>query len=447
MSAKTFSEVVSDLALEMAWSQWAELGVSGWARHHTQSALDVEPLIMLTARLAPRDARLRDEALDWCVLNHSLVSAIRLRNLASASGPQLFGRFAATIKTHARVNWPGAGEPYAFQPTRRSTEPDLSRPALIQLQLRALVGVSARAEIFRIMLDNPTAGHSASSIAARVAYGKGNVVNALETLAMARVVETEVVGNRILYRLERATEMANLLGGIPATFPNWQAIFRVTEALLLFADSAPNQGIARAAAVRRLLAELKGDLDRLGLSESEPKATGEALATEFEAWSIALLRSWAGLDSIEPVAGQPVFTVHRLGTGEWLGTVTVPGQRPKALELPEWGEIKPPEGPRADRVIADDSLGAPRLAHAMLESARRAAGLETDDYWESDQARPSNQLISRAFAEERLWPMRRGQTAEFTADFLQRWYEDRSERLRASPSGVTGQYQNPGEPR
>ena len=138
---------------------------------------------------------------------------------------------------------------------------------------------------------------------------------------------------------------------------------------------------------------------------------------------------------------------HRLGTGAWLGTVTVPGQRPKALEMPEWADLYSPEEPRSDTVIADDSLGAPRLGHAMFESARRAAGLETDDYWDIDPARPSNQLISRAFAEERLWPMRRGQTAEFTAGFLRRWYEDRSERLRARPSGMAGQSPAPGQAR
>lgn len=429
MSAKSFSEAATDLVLEMAWSHWAEFGVSAWVRYHSQSALDLEPLILMTARLAAKDDRLRDDVLDWCVLNHSLVSAVRLRNLVPATDPGLFGQFAATVKLRAHVNWPGDGEPYPFEPGQRSTEPDLSRPALVQLQLRALVGVSARAEIFRIMLANPTAGHSASSIATQIAYGKGNVVNALEALAMARVVETEVVRNRVTYRLARATDVVGLLGGIPATFPDWRTIFRLTEAILRFADTAPGQGTARAAAVRRVLDEAKGDLVRLGLSNSQPRAIGESLVTEFEAWSIALLRSWAGLGSAEPQAGQPVFTVHRLGTGDWLATVTTPGQRPMALELPEWAESSSHQHPRSDTVIADDSLGAPRLAHAMLESARQAAGLQTDDYWQVDQRRSNNQLISRAFAEARLWPMRRGQTAEFSADFLRRWYEERVERL------------------
>ena len=34
-------------------------------------------------------------------------------------------------------------------------EPDLRRPSLIQLRLRALVGVSARAEILKLMLADP----------------------------------------------------------------------------------------------------------------------------------------------------------------------------------------------------------------------------------------------------------------------------------------------------
>jgi hypothetical protein len=426
----SFDEAVSDLALEMAWSQWAEYGVSAWVRYHGQAALDLEPLILLTCRLAAKDERLRDDALGWCVLNHSLVSAVRLRNLAPAIDPESYRQFAATVKVHARVNWPGDGDPYPFEPITRSVEPDLNRPALIQLQLRALVGVSARAEIFRVMLANPTAAHSASGLASQVAYGKGNVVNALEALAMARVIETEVVQNRITYRLARAVDLVNLLGGIPATFPDWRAIFRLTEALLRFAGAAPAQGPARAAAVRRLFDDAKSDLDRLGLSKNLPRTTGETLVTEFEAWSTALLRTWAGRSGPETIAGDPVFTVHRLGNGDWLATAATPGQSPSALELPERAETGSLEHPRSDAVIADDALGAPRLAHALIESARRAAGLNTDGFWQVVPGRPNNQLISLALAEGRLLPMRRGQTADFTAEFLRRWYEDRVESLR-----------------
>lgn len=434
MQAQRFREEVTDLVLEMAWSQWAELGVSGWARHHSEAAVDLEALILLTAGLAEHDARLRDESLDWCVLNSRLVSAVRLRNLGPRTyDDPLFGRYAATVKAHTRALWPGEGEVYPFRPTNRSAAPNLSRPALVQLQLRSLAGVSARAEILRVLLADPSSGLSASSLASNVGHGKTNVVSALDGLVMAQIVDAVEVRNQVRYRLSRASELVALLGGIPASFPDWLPIFRVARAFFEFAQTSPEDGIARSAAVSRLLSHLKPDLQTLGLSDGEPRATGEALATEFQAWAIARLRSWAGLDEDPPSAGDPIFTVHRLGDGSWLGMVTFPGGRPEPLELSDWALHYSPEHPRSDAVIADDSFGAPLLGYALLDGARKAVGIETDDFWFSAPDRPSNQLISRAFGEERLWPMRRGQTVTFTAQFLRRWYADHLERLGGRP--------------
>ena len=44
------------LALDLAWSLWAELGVDGAARRHDWQAIDLEPLIIFTARLAAATA-------------------------------------------------------------------------------------------------------------------------------------------------------------------------------------------------------------------------------------------------------------------------------------------------------------------------------------------------------------------------------------------------------
>jgi len=53
----SYSDDVRDLVLGSLWSMWAEFGVSGWERHHHDSALDLEALIVTTARLGHRDAR------------------------------------------------------------------------------------------------------------------------------------------------------------------------------------------------------------------------------------------------------------------------------------------------------------------------------------------------------------------------------------------------------
>ena len=42
------------------------------------------------------------------------------------------------------------------------------------------------------------------------------------------------------------------------------------------------------------------------------------------------------------------------------------------------------------------------------------------------------QVISREFAEELLRPMRAGQEATFTAEFLRRWYENRHKSFDAT---------------
>ncbi len=75
--AATFAEQ----ATALAWGAWVELGVSGWTDTHSDWAIDPEPLIVFTAFLGDEDARLRDEATDWCVRNWRYVSKTRLKNL------------------------------------------------------------------------------------------------------------------------------------------------------------------------------------------------------------------------------------------------------------------------------------------------------------------------------------------------------------------------------
>ncbi|HEY8951506.1 MAG TPA: hypothetical protein VIP78_02970, partial [Candidatus Dormibacteraeota bacterium] len=149
---------MNTLALDLAWSLWFELGASGGVRRHDWQAVDLEPLILFTAWLGT-DSRLRANAIEWSIANARFASTFRLRHFAERASPAMraaFGRFAATVRTHARVPWPAQGDPLALlQHDDGLGSPDLRRPSLIQLRLRALVGVSARAEILKIMLAEP----------------------------------------------------------------------------------------------------------------------------------------------------------------------------------------------------------------------------------------------------------------------------------------------------
>src|ERR1700694_4005126 len=100
------SQEVDGLALALAWSQWAELGVEGGVRRHDWQAIDLEPLIIFTAPLGGGDSRLRASAIDWCIAHARFASAFRLRNLAdkaSTATRTAFGRFAATVRAHTKA--------------------------------------------------------------------------------------------------------------------------------------------------------------------------------------------------------------------------------------------------------------------------------------------------------------------------------------------------------
>ncbi len=77
------SSPLANALTSLAWSLWAELGVSGWSRHHKHWLVDPEPLVVFTAWLGDTDARLRDEATDWCIQFGSWLSATRLSSIVA----------------------------------------------------------------------------------------------------------------------------------------------------------------------------------------------------------------------------------------------------------------------------------------------------------------------------------------------------------------------------
>src|SRR3984957_18684989 len=82
MQISEIRDEVSQGLLGFAWRQWAQVGVSATVEGADPWAVDPEALILFTIGIARRDPRLFDEMLDWMALNHTLLSAQRLRNLA-----------------------------------------------------------------------------------------------------------------------------------------------------------------------------------------------------------------------------------------------------------------------------------------------------------------------------------------------------------------------------
>jgi hypothetical protein len=412
------SQEADRLALELAWSLWAELGVDGVMRRHDWQAIDLEPLIIFTAHFGDADNRLRASTIDWCITNARFVSAFRLRNLADEASPRTgtaFGRYAATVKAYSKAPWPGEGDPLTLFHPEHIGSPDLRRPSLIQLRLRALVGVSARAEVLKLMLADPDRPQAASTLAEDAAYGKGSVAQALDMLTLAGIVQVQPDANRLLYRLARPGELAQALLWLPSVFPDWWPIFKIVEALADYARSTAAPTSARTAAVQILLERIDPDLHRLGIADHVPRAGGAASVAEFEHWALDYLAEQTGRAQPAKAAREVTYVVHHLSFGGWLGTITVAGREPQPFG-PEQGQLEEaPDAPQLVNVMFKDVLS---------RSPRGGAPASTDD--------ALMQVISREFAEELLRPMRVGQEATFTAEFVRRWYENRRQRFGAT---------------
>jgi len=409
---------VDRLAVELAWSLWAELGLDGVLRRHDWQAIDLEPLIIFTAHMGDADNRLRASTIDWCITNARFVSAFRLRNLAEhASAPTRasFGRYAATVRAHSKAPWPGEGDPLTLFHPEHIGSPDLRRPSLVQLRLRALVGVSARAEVLKLMLADPDRPQSASALAEDAAYGKGSVAQALDMLTLAGIVQVQPDANRLLYRLARPAELSQALLWLPSVFPDWWPIFKIVEALGDYARGASGPTAARTAAVQGLLERIDPDLHRLGIADHVPRSSGPASVAEFEHWALDFLAEHTGHAKPATAAREVSYVIHHLSFGGWLGAINAAGREPKPIG-PEQGQ-------------AAEAPGASELVLLMFKDVL-ARGHPGGPQPPADE--PIIQVISREFAEELVRPMRVGQEATFTAEFVRRWYENRRQRFGAT---------------
>lgn len=417
-TATTLAQEVDRLILDLARSLWAELGADGAVRRHDWQAIDLEPLIIFTAQLGSADSRLCASTIDWCVSNARFASAFRLRNLAeqaSAPAQVAFGRYASTVRAHAKVPWPGQGAPLTMLHPDRTGSPDLRRPSLIQLRLRALVGVSARAEILKLMLANPEQPQAASALAEDAGYGKGSVAQALDMLTMAGIVQVQPDSNRLLYRLSRPGDLAQALRWLPSVFPDWWPIFKIIEAIADYAHKAIGSLPARAASVQKVLQRIDPDLHRLGLADQVPLSHSIASAAEFDHWALGFLADQAGRTEVATAAREVTYVIHHLSFGGWLGTINEAGRQPVAFGT-EPAEV-------------DERTGASNLAHMMFKSVLHR-GRRPNAHPSADEA--LIQVISREFAEELVRPMRAGQEATFTSEFVRRWYENRRQRFGAT---------------
>ena len=283
-------------ALAMSWGAWTQLGVSGLSTSHTDWAVDPEPLVLFTAWLGDSDPRLRDEATDWCVRNWQYLSRTRLKNLLRDQPDEVqvaFGEFAATVGKHAGVAWPNATAARNFKITGRSVLAPLESPSMAWVRLRAIFGVSARAEILRILLSQDGVA-SVARLATATGYTKRNIADECETLQLAKVLSVRSVGNRFYYSLTNRPALEAFVGLLPSYRPDWTSILRIARELVALEDSAMELSVQTLPVrVTKMLRLIDDDLAELCIKRSFDNIKGADLWPAVHKLGMETLGVWS----------------------------------------------------------------------------------------------------------------------------------------------------------
>jgi hypothetical protein len=131
------------------------------------------------------------------------------------------------------------------------------------------------------------------------------------------------------------------------------------------------------------------------------------------------------------------YTVHRLGRGRWIATVKESGDPPRPLAVSYGPEPRKERRSRAkvrqDEIDAAATVVEASFLDMRIRDLQRREGSLVARGAASHSSLPA---VSRTFAAEMLKHMRKGLAANFSEDFLQRWFASRREGTRQGRSGA-----------
>ena len=264
-----------DAVVSFARSSWVELGVSGWDQRIFDIAIDLEPLMALTATVGGVDPRLVEQADLWTTTYPELVSRARLKRQLDALGPGEVPGLPDLSGAGRRRDLGGESLPGLR----------LEAPASLQMRLRSAFGVGARAELLRIMLVGERGTRfAASDLALLAGYSKRNVEMALRGLERASLVAKTRNVSAFAWRIERREELASLFGPLPRSSVSFASLVAVMIGLLPLDDVAEDPDLVRSAEARQAVDDRRALGAAGGIELPEPRSGSDA-------WSVVL--EWA----------------------------------------------------------------------------------------------------------------------------------------------------------
>lgn len=282
--------------LELAWSQWVALGVSGSGVLVPRHEVDLEAAIAFAPCLEDLDPRLHAEVLDWCIhFARDFTSVSVLKQVLGMFAPEhlaAFGRFAAIVNAQGGTKWPTSEQPRAFSPSNKS-RCRLESPASVGLRARKIFGISARADILVSLALLPPSPHvqwTHVTYLLGLGYTKRNLSEALNDLHAGGMLGTMRFGNTLRYALTKSEPLRALLTPLPeGPGQPWAQCLAVAASLIdLDRRTRGKSATTRAVEVRKLLEQKRSLLGSVHLPLPE-LGPGDPWP-ELEAWLAPMLR-------------------------------------------------------------------------------------------------------------------------------------------------------------
>jgi hypothetical protein len=314
-------DAARDAALDFAWGQWSQLGLSGYSGAADRRAIDPEALILFTIEVARHDPRLFDESLDWIATNRGILSYQRLSNLADrfAIDPELLAAVTETAVRPRRSLQP-SGEHLSASATDltplfssnvltyvgapditfaahgylrpqvvlsgKSGQPDTHDPACLAILLRTLFGPGSRSEALRVLLSYQDGPLDVARIADESGFARRNVADALVALASANALMARWSGNERVFAASRH-QWAAFFGLASADdlpdFVSWTHLLPATVRLLGWLDESADSSDSEyliSSRSRDLAGEIGPDLAAAGVAPPRP-ASGSRFLESF----------------------------------------------------------------------------------------------------------------------------------------------------------------------
>jgi hypothetical protein len=166
---------------------------------------------------------------------------------------------------------------------------DLSAPPRLVWRLRSAFGVNARADILALLLSCPAGTEMrVADIARQTGFSKRNAALAIESMALAGVVETDRKGNSDRVALPVDSPLRAFLPR-PVASPDWTSRWTVAIEVLRLVERLADAPDGVVVVEERLAAESLGPrLRDAGLPRPDLTVRGPAFAATFDSWIGAL---------------------------------------------------------------------------------------------------------------------------------------------------------------